>query len=679
VRRPGHKQPTPRPEPDRPSDPAKRATLKTLIGLGLLAATDMGALVSCGRKRVSSLGVERKVILLGLDGLDPRLTMHWMADGKLPNLSRLEKAGGFRSVASSVPPQSPVAWATFTTGRDPGGHGIYDFILRDPQTYLPYFSIAKTASPKRTLSVGRWKLPLSHGQVELLRKGRAFWELLDERGIPSVAYRVPSNFPPRDTGTRQLAGLGAPDLRGTYGEFSYYGEVLPPEARDVSGGSVQKVTVSNGRARLRLVGPEDTLRVDSAPSHLDFEIWLDRGNRMGKIVLQEQEVLLRQGEWSEWVPLRFEMMPHLSYVSGACRFYLKEVSPHLKLYVTPINVDPFDPALPVAAPRGLTRELAERFGRFYTMGFPEDVKALRHGALDDGEYLHQSGLVLSEERRIYEAALDEFDRGLLFHYFSATDRTQHMFWRLLDPTHPAYDAQLAREHGRAIEECYRTADELVGQALEAVDDRTTLIVMSDHGFAPFSRDFSLNSWLAERGYLVGREPWEGGADIFTNADWERTVAYGLGFNALYLNLRGREGSGSVGPDESDALLSRLAEELRQARDPETGARPIANVYLARKVYTGGRSDRAPDLVIGYAAGYRCSDASVLGEVSPQMVADNRDKWSGDHCIDRALVPAVLFANKPIRAQAPALPDVTASVLAEFGIATPEEMQGTPVW
>ena len=664
---------------DGPRDPSRREALKKLAALGALAAVDIAALASCGRRGLAPLSTERKVIILGLDGLDPRFVERWMAEGKLPNMARLRDLGGYRRMVSTVPPQSPVAWATCITGRNPGGHGIFDFIQRDPQTYLPYLSIARTDAPGRTLSVGDWKLPLSGAKVQCLREGRTFWELLSERGVPCSVYRIPSDFPPTQCGAKELAGLGAPDLRGTYGEFSYYTDVPPKGSRSISGGAVYRVVVSDGHVRARLIGPANTLREGSPDTSADFDVWVDPQHRVAKIALQGQEVLLRQGEWSDWLSVRFEMMPHVRSAAGICRFYLKEVSPHFKIYVTPINVDPADPALPIAAPDGFGRELSDRFGRFYTMGFPEDVKALRHGILDDGEYLQQSQITVTEARRMYESALNALRRGVLFYYFSATDRTQHMFWRSMDPKHPAHDPVSARDYGSAIEDCYRQADGFVGQAMDAAGRDTTLVVMSDHGFAPFYRAFNLNKWLADNGYLVGKGPWRDTADILSNADWPETTAYALGFNSLYLNMRGREADGGVDPMARDSALRRLAQQLQQARDPETGDRMIARVYLGDEVYSGGLPDRAPDLVVGYAHGYRCSDESVLGEVSAHLVQDNKDKWSGDHCVDRALVPGVLFASKPIRAQVPSLPDIAASAHEAFSVAAPDEMEGKSIW
>jgi predicted AlkP superfamily phosphohydrolase/phosphomutase len=658
-----------------PSDPARREALKRLLALGALAAVGPGALSlsGCGR-RPSALHPERKVVVLGLDGLDAQLMERWMAEGKLPHFSRLRQAGGYGRLASTSPPQSPVAWATIATGLGPDGHGIFDFIQRDPRTYFPYLSIARTEEAKRTVSVGEWRVPLSGARVTRLRRGRTFWEVLASEGVPCSVYRLPTQFPVGGSGANELAGLGAPDLRGTYGEFSYYTDAPPANARSITGGAVYRVTVSNGHVRARLFGPDNSLLEDEPQTSAEFDIWMDADHRLAKIAVQGQEVLLRQGEWSDWVPVRFELVPHLKSAAGICRFYLKQAGPYLGLYVTPINVDPADPALPIAAPSAFSRDLVARFGRFYTMGFPEDVKALRHDILDEDEYLHQTGIAVDEARRMHEHALHAFERGLLFSYFSFTDRTQHMFWRAMDDRHPLYTARLGRDYGPVIERTYQEADALVGRTLEAIDGDTTLLVLSDHGFNPYYRSFDLNAWLAKNGYLAGRDAWGEGADLFGNTDWSRTAAYALGFNGVYLNLRGREAEGVVGPEERDGLLDRVTKELRQARDPQTGEPIVASVHRPRSKLT----DHAPDLIVGYARGYRCSDESVLGEVQAGLVQDNLDKWSGDHCVDRALVNGVAFANKRV-AEGASLLDVAPSLLAEFGVAPPEEMAGRTLW
>ena len=114
--------------------------------------------------------------MLGVDGMDPQFVQqHWSA---LPHLDRLRRQGSFKPLKTSTPPQSPVAWSTFITGMDPDGHGIYDFVHRDPKTYLPFSSMSKTEEPRHTLSLGPYLFPLSKGQVIALRRGKAFWQIL---------------------------------------------------------------------------------------------------------------------------------------------------------------------------------------------------------------------------------------------------------------------------------------------------------------------------------------------------------------------------------------------------------------------------------------------------------------------------------------------------------------------
>jgi len=613
--------------------------------------------------------------MLGIDGLDAGIARRMMAEGKLPNMERLRKLGGFRPLQTIIPPQSPPAWATVITGLDPGGHGIYDFYHRDPKTYDLTYSTTQVAPPQHTLPAGRWRVPLSQPRTELLRRGRTFWEVLADQGVPCEVHRVPSNFPPRPCGVKQLAGLGVPDLRGGLGECTYFSD----DPEDLAKGpNVQGVQVIDGRARAVFRGPRNSLESGAPTVTAEFEIWVDEQHRVGKISIQGQSIVLREREWSDWVPIRFTMVPHVKTIVGICRFYMKQASPHLRLYASPLNMDPVDPVLPIDAPRGFAGELADRQGRFHTLGLPEDHAGLSSGILDDDEYLQQAGQVLAEARRDYEEALDDLRDGVLFCFFGTTDRNQHMFWRHIDPRHPSYDARAAREYGHVVEHCYRVGDELIGEALEACDARTSLIAFSDHGFAPYRRHVNLNAWLAQQGYLTIR----GGGGICSlsqDADWGKTAAYALGLQGVYVNLRGREAKGIVSESDREPFVHRLAATLRDIRDPDTGERVVSEVYLPQEVYSTTDLQVAPDLIVGCARGYRISFASAGGVVTPAPIEDNTGKWSGDHTLAADLVPGVVFASRSIEAEAPGLADIPASVLAEFGVAVPEEMRGRPIW
>ena len=659
-----------------PQDPAKRETLKKLAALGALAFAG-GSLSSCARRLVPSASRERKVIVVGLDGIDPGIVSRLMARGLLPNMSRLQGMGGFRRLASTIPPQSPVAWATFITGQDPGRHGIYDFLHRDPKTAELLPSITRKATDPVCLPLGGWRVPVWGSRLELQRRGRAFWEILCDEGVPCEIYRVPSNFPPRDNGARQLAGLGTPDLSGANSKYHYFHEGhAGPDVRPENG-IITQVQVVDGCARTRLCGPHNRLVRDAPVAKAEFHIWLDREHRLAKIAVQGEEVVLRQGEWSDWVGVRFPLLPHLKSAAGICRFYLKQVSPTLKLYVTPINLSPFDPFVPIAAPAGFAQELAEREGPYHTAGLPEDTAALLEGVLTDDEYLQQSSGIMEEARRMYESALNHFQRGLLFHYFGTTDRTQHMFWRSMDPRHRAYTPRLAKEHGGVIEDCYREADEVIGQALDACHGQTTLLVLSDHGFAPFYRRFHLNAWLVAKGYLVTRK--RRGQETLADADWAKTRAYSIGLTALYLNLQGREGQGAVAPADARALAHQIARDLEAERDPVTGDRVVARAYITADVYSAVIPDLTPDIIVGCARGYRCSSSSGMGATGGPVLDDNTQQWSGDHCIDAAAVPGVLFSTKPLGEQRPGLWNLAGSILDEFGVTIPKELPRRTVW
>ena len=126
----------------------RREVLKILGGAAVCSG--LGGLGEI-RKALASES-SRKVIVLGIDGMDPHLLQKFVQQGKMPNAKKLMKMGGFSPLLTSVPPQSPVAWANFITGMNPGGHGIFDFIHRDPKTLLPYLSTSKTSSPEKTIN-----------------------------------------------------------------------------------------------------------------------------------------------------------------------------------------------------------------------------------------------------------------------------------------------------------------------------------------------------------------------------------------------------------------------------------------------------------------------------------------------------------------------------------------------
>jgi len=657
----------------------RRDFLKLGLTAGSLAALGgggMSAIRSAGKRATPS-----KVLVLGFDGMDPHLTEMWMRQGKLPAFQRLRARGGdFRPLRTSIPPQSPVAWSNFITGLDPGGHGIFDFLKRDPQHYIPAFSGTETHDPTRTISIGNIVLPLSGGSVENLMKGKAFWQILEEYDIPATVFKIPSNFPPLPSKQRTLSGMGTPDVTGSLGEFHYYTTLGTELKQDIGGGEIHEVYVIGNRVEAVLPGPVNSFKKNRPESSIPFRVDLDPVHPVAKITIQDQEFILKESEWSGWKRVRFSMIPTQS-VSGICMFYLKQVRPEFKLYISPVNIDPSDPAMPISTPPSYAQELAEKFGPFYTKGLPADFKAIQHGVLDDEEFLAQDDTVLEERKEMLAYELSRFESGLLFYYVSSTDQRQHIFWRLIDKAHPMYDPDLAARYGDAIEKIYREADRMLDMALSCADRETTILVLSDHGFTPFRRTFNVNTWLKENGYIRLINNWrQGQEEFFLNTDWSRTKAYSYGLNSLFINLKGRESEGIVSPGaEKEALVREIAHKLEQVTDPKTGERVVSKAYVTQDCYHGNQKAEAPDIIVGYNRGYRTAWSAPLGRIEREVLSDNMDKWSGDHCMDPAVCPGILFANKKIQAESPALFDLTPTILSIFGIPKPEEMVGKPVF
>ena len=379
--------------------PAALAFVVVLFAIALLAAAGCGSPSAPGKR----------VIVLGFDGMDYRLTRELMSKGRMPNFSQVAASGTFSSLGTSIPPQSPVAWSSFITGMDPGGHGIFDFVHRDPKTMTPYLSTTRTEAAGRSLTIGGWQFPLSSARVELLRDGQPFWDVLEKHGVPTTIIRMPANFPPSGSASRELSGMGTPDILGTYGTFSFFSSAPGPLAdKTLSGGRVYPVDVVDDVVRGELVGPDNPFRAPAEKVAAQFIVYVDARQSAAKIVIGEEERVLKVGEWSDWVPIEFELIPFQS-LRGICRFYLKQVHPTFELYVSPINLDPADPAMPISTPASYADELARATGLFYTQGMAEDTKALNENVLTRSEFLQQARFVGDEIKRQYRYVLDGFD------------------------------------------------------------------------------------------------------------------------------------------------------------------------------------------------------------------------------------------------------------------------------
>ncbi len=677
----------------------------------LVAAALAGAFP--GAHAAGSETSAKRVVVLGIDGLDPKLLAQTIQlyPELMPNFKALSDEFGVAPLGTSWPPQSPVAWSNFITGRDPGGHGIFDFLHRDPRTRLPLASTTVDEAPGHIGLPGAWQIPVG-GSSRSNRSGSSFWSELKQSGIPADVWRMPANFPPEGSLGWSFSGMMTPAVDSAYGECTLY-TTDPPTSANSASGRVVVVREFDGRIDTSLSGPANLFQAGSPAVTVPMVLHVDRQAGAVALKLGGKVLVLQPGEWSDFVPVSFPLLPlGLSTAAGEVRFYLRAMDTSFELYASPVNIDPLDPIAPVSEPSDAAGALADPqhgIGRFYTQGMPEDVNALKRELIDDAEFVQQAGLVHAEGVRMLHFALDRFmaqeKGGLLFFYFSGVDLCSHMLWRHHDETHPHHEPEFAARvnddlTGRPgsrwkdiIYEQYLRMDPVLGEVRRRVGPDTVLIVMSDHGFAPFSRKFNLNTWLWQRGYLVlqpDRSPEKEKLSLTNGVDWSKTRAYGVGFNGLYLNLAGRElddpattqdESGIVDPAQAEALLAQIQAELEALRDEQRdGARVVLRAPPSRQVYRGERSAEAPDLLVGYNAGYGNSDEASLGEIGPVLLLDNDQggTFNGSHLMDPDVVPGVLLCNRPRAPGEHALEDLTVEVLRQFGLPPATGMGGHAV-
>ena len=615
-----------------------------------------------------------RLIILGFDGQDPTLTERYMREGRLPNFSRLAQTGAFKRLRTTCPAVSPVAWSSFSTGCEPGRHRIFDFIEPDRQTYLPRLSSAELRGVERFFKIGRYRIPRGQPQLRLLRKSKPFWTLLGEHRIWSTVLRVPVTFPPDRFYGAQLSAMCVPDLLGTQGTFL----LMTTRSVSADGGEdgLRIVLPQQDVVATEIPGPQNIYREGSPPLTVPIRLTIDRGQQRVGVELNDARFELRPGQLSDWITIHFKPAP-LIELRGITRMLLTELDEHVSLYLSPINIDPDRPAMPISHPRFYATYLARRLGRFATTGLAEDTSALNAGVITEGAFLQQTYDIDRERESMFFAALDRLRHGSLVCVFDATDRIQHMFWRYIDERHPAA-SQGASVHQDAVMKLYQHNDAIVGRALDRLGQRDVLMVISDHGFNSFRRGVNLNAWLHAEGYLALKPGTDGRAEWLRDVDWSRTTAYGLGLAGIFLNVDGRERYGTVGAADAVRLKQEIIAKLCGFHDVERDEVAIRRAFDAARLYSGPYVEHAPDLVVGYNAGYRVSWECARGVVAGPIFTDNAKAWSGDHCIDPDLVPGVFFCNRPTISEEPRLIDIAPTALQLFGIKPPSYMDGRPL-
>ncbi|MFB3896278.1 MAG: alkaline phosphatase family protein [bacterium] len=658
--------------------------------IGCISLCLIVGIMSCGKKgQTQYKSLPQRVVVLGFDGMDAGLTEKWMKEGKLPNFSKLAELGGYSQLQTTNPAESPVSWATFITGSNPGKHGIYDFLKRNPETYMPEMAVDTPIFPDKFINLGKWRFPLKQPKVINNRQGVPLWEYTRQQNIHTVVFHCPDTFPAEECSGEMISGLGVPDIRGTQGTFSFYSDAVT-DADTEMGGKIIKVEIKNNEIDTRVIGPRNRFmkkpeaRVDAT---VPLHIKIDRQNKKVTLDLQGKQQTIGLRQWSDWFTVDFKLLPIRS-VSGIGRFYLISLEPEFKLYLCPINFNPANPPFQISYPPEFSKQLAKQYGPYKTIGWAEETWGLNENRIDEDTFLEDLYDVFNRRSQQALDLLKKTDSNLFISVFESTDRAQHMFFRYLDPKHPMYTKDGAEKYGDTILKVYQKMDEFTGKVMKEIGPNTTLIVLSDHGFHTWRYTVNTNTWLVQNGFMKLQPNAEyqeknlsqffGQGTFFEHVDWSRTKAYAVGLSEIYINLQGREGQGIVVPGaEFESVRDEIIQKMKQFKNPLNGERVWYNVYKREEIFHGAQAPESGDMVVGHNDGYRTSWQTALGGTPKDIIEVNQRKWSGDHCsFAPEITPGIMLSNRKIDRTNPAIQDMAPTILHLLGLEKGPDMDGT---
>ncbi|HXH38034.1 MAG TPA: alkaline phosphatase family protein, partial [Thermoanaerobaculia bacterium] len=488
-----------------------------------------------------------------------------------------------------------------------------------------------------------------------------------------------------------LSGLGVPDVSGRVGKPFYFTSELDFHRAGSNEFSIEVVQLEDNKGVIsaKIQGPPNKLF--GTPPYISIPMTITVADDRNAVTIEEsgQRVTLRPGEWSGWTDFVFPFNP-LIKIHGISRFHLIASQPEVKLYLSPINFDPrsLPPGFNISTPPKWAPQLARDYGLYKTLGWQIDTWAISEGFADEQMFWDDMTFTVAQDRKMFDAFLGGDDE-LMVQCFEFPDRVGHVFWRLMDPKHPAYDAALHAKWGDALLRSYQLMDAIVGDAMAAAEKKhAALIVLSDHGFASFRKSVNYNTWLVMNGYMSLKagvqvkdrnvEMLFDSGQFWENVDWSHTRAYAMGLGEMYINVKGREAQGIVSPGgEYDALKAELKARLVTMTDPETMEHPVRRVLAREEIYRQFDPNLIPDLFVTNNDGYRVSWQTSLGGIPKQLIEPNKQVWSGDHCsVDPEIVKGIFFYNRKLATpRAPYIADVYPTVLGLLGVKAPYELDG----
>jgi predicted AlkP superfamily phosphohydrolase/phosphomutase len=599
----------------------------------------------------------KKVLLIGIDGMDPEISEKLMSEGKLPNFKKLADDGTFINLNTSYPPHSPVAWTTIATGTNPGKHNVFDFIRRNPENYMPELSLSKSASG------------LAGTEYSSYVKSDSFWRLTSNAGIQTDVIRWPVTFPPERIEGNMLSGLGVPDIKGFLSGYSFYTE-NEIKQDETSADKVINIEREGNSIKTRVYGPRTTKNNEVVEINVPMNIEIVDGK--AKITVQEKSYLIEEKGWSYWIKAEFKISM-IKKVSGIFKAYLKSTSP-FEMYITAVQIDPKKPVVDISYPKQYSKELAKEIGLYYTLGSPEETGGYIDERIDEEAFKKQIYQIEKEREAMFWERFNKFnekEQGLLAFVFDASDRVQHCFWE--EKVLEGNDDELSINP--FVEEYFIEKDKFLEKVLKEIDNETAILIVSDHGFTSFERAVNMNTWLYENGFLSLKKEItdENGGALFSYVDWENTKAYSVGFNSIYLNLKGREKNGIV--ENKEQVVDEIIEKLKSFVDEKTGKNVVYKSYKSEEIHSGDYLKNSPDIIIGFNSGYRMDWKSPIGAFSKEIIVENKKVWDGDHLVDPFFVPGILFSNIKIKSNSSHQIDIAPTVLDMLGVKIPKNIDG----
>ncbi|MEE9394041.1 MAG: alkaline phosphatase family protein [Planctomycetota bacterium] len=685
-----------------------------------------------------ALPEDARIVVIGVDGLDHGTLQTLMKLGQLPAFEALSSEGTCAKLATTEPAQSPVSWSSLITGLNPDRTGIDGFLRRrfrngEVEVELSLANRDRNLEGFASRSFRRWTLgfpmilllvgglwqwrrrrrfsgglalliaavlamtvyysetalPDGIPRAENARQGDAYWDLLDELGVSTATVLAPCSFPVRSLENgRLVAGFGVPDVRGTPGFWTLYRNDVAKPSFTETGGRIRPLffsdpSFSSGPFQDTVIeGPPDIVIDDGSASlaTLQFKLRTDPSQLTARCAESDAEVSLNRGQWSAPLALTFRMSS-LVALRGFVRLKWmstlgQESDEKIVVYADPVffDVDAMPPGVPISTPADYASQLKKAVGIWETTGWAVATNALKDRMIDTATFMEDAHRVWDDQESLAVFELAQRSARVVTTIFTVPDRVQHMM------AGRAEEGQIAEE----VADAYRRIDAFIARVKKDFSKPgDVLLVVSDHGFAPWRRAVNLNRLLKDAGLLVLKrkskvrnlhDNLQTGV-AFDEVDWSKTKAYSLGLGKIYLNLRGREPQGIVEPSDTELELRRIEELLSNLRD---GAQPVvATMSRGAEIYPAGAIPHGPaDIYVGFHRGYRVSWQTCLGGADEPVIFDNDSPWSADHCgVSPSLVPGVIASNLKLKSEAK-VTDLVPTLLAILRQPLPISFNGT---